>query len=646
MNASILFSLAGYFNPRCEIPAICVPFFVCKQDNYSYVQIVGTDHVVLAMERVESSEWEPAIGSYHEELYAEEGEAAIYWIILAEGPKPPLIGTHSKIKGGLFKSRMLIDEITNPFERLDFAQLTQDKTWFAQEAYTCEQSLAVKDHGRAMEWVRESLLKARALHELETIARRRQLPAGVRRRLAARLSLRVTNDHLIVEQDPLSSIPGHATLTGEDLSHLQAFVDEDFVCQYAHRRLIGRLGFAEESVIESTAADAFVSPILSTPDRQIRPESAGWWRAATDLDNDQTRAYQWPLDGCYLLQGPPGSGKTNILVLRASYVASTGQSNVRLITYTRVLREFIAAGCGDNINFPASQVMTVAGWINEFLSERGMDRPDTRNLDEDEAWNVRLAALRQAAEGVGHFYDSLIVDEVQDLPGELIGIMHRLTPRLFMAGDANQRIFEKASHDNGITAAHSLARDIVSLRYHYRIGQNICSAADRILPGPEPLITTCRYSSPLGSRVEAHSISGLDAQCAELARRLETQLRTYGRGESIGVVASRRETCNQIFAMLQSTPVGSLAKVMSSSSDEPWYDSERPICIMTLQAAKGSEFRAVHWLAADDTPYFTREKAYVIVTRSKTALDVYHTQPLVPVLRSAFSTLQPPKPPF
>jgi hypothetical protein len=602
------------------------------------------------MDRIDNNEWEIAIGDgTHEETYTEEGGPAIYWVLLSTSGNQ-LVGTHRQIKSDLLRSKRIIDRMVNPFERLDFAQLAEDKRWFKDEAYACEAVLRSQGEDRVTEWLKDGLLKARVLHELDTIARRRRLTPVARRRLAARLDLDLTERQLSVDRQRLSTLPSDSSLTTDDLGQLQSFLDRDFVCQYAHNRILGGHGFSddvqEEPMPPGGSPDRTGVGPASTPTKPVLPQGGGWWTAATELDADQTRAYQWPLDGCYLLKGPPGSGKTNILVLRASYVASTGQSNVRLITYTRVLREFIASGCGDYINFPANQVMTVAGWINEFIAERGFDKPDTKDLDEEEAWQVRLTALKAAAEGVTDFYDSLIVDEAQDLPGELISIMRRLTPRLFLAGDVNQRIFEKDVHDSGIATAERLADDIVSLRYHYRIGLNICTAADRILPRLEPLTATSRYNSPLGSRVEVHRTADLEAQCVELAKRVETQLRTYGRGESIGIVTGRRDTRDQIVEHLGRTSIGPLVKVMSSSSNEPWYDSDRPICVMTLQAAKGSEFRAVHWLAADETPYFTREKAYVVVTRAKTALDVYHTKPLPPVLRSAFAQLQPPRAPF
>lgn len=624
-------------NTRGETPAICVPVFSHPPSNQVFLQAIGYDHKVLSMEVLRDEDDQQIQSNFFDESYVKQDGEAIYWISLGDIDRATLIGRHRTIKRELLRYRSVIAAMDNPFERLDFAQLSENPHWFSDEALQCEGILSKSSEKRRTDWLEHELLRGRVQFALETIAFRRGISVRARQHLKGRLSLELRNGDVSVDVAPPSD------LISPDMDELRHFVREDVVCQYARRRLTGGPALSLNGAAESTNGAASVSSGTDVIPVPVVP--SGWWQKPSDLDPEQTKAYQLPLDGNYLILGPPGSGKTNVLVLRASYVASTGQNNVRLLTYTRVSREFIASGCGDHINFPADQVMTIAGWINEFLNERGVDRPDTRNMDEEEAWHARLAALRAAAEGVQDFYDSLIVDEVQDLPGELVGIMSNLTSRLFMAGDTNQRIFEKDAKDSGINTARDIADMIVTLKYHYRIGQNICVAAERLLKSTDSLIATCRYNSQLGSRVEVHHINGLEAQCAELASRLVTQIRTYGR-DGIGVITARRETRDRIYELLRGTPVGELTKIMASDADEPWYDEERPISIMTLQAAKGSEFRAVHWIEADNTPFFTRQKAYVITTRAKSSLDVYYSKRLQPSLSSAFAQLVPPKPPF
>ena len=53
-----------------------------------------------------------------------------------------------------------------------------------------------------------------------------------------------------------------------------------------------------------------------------------WWRSPDQLDPDQQEIVSLPLEGSHLVVGPPGSGKTNLLLLRASYLARAGFPNI------------------------------------------------------------------------------------------------------------------------------------------------------------------------------------------------------------------------------------------------------------------------------------------------------------------------------
>ena len=59
-------------------------------------------------------------------------------------------------------------------------------------------------------------------------------------------------------------------------------------------------------------------------------------------------------EGNHLVLGPPGSGKTNILLLRANYLTLSGKPNIAIVVFTRTLSKFIASG-GKEYDFPARQ---------------------------------------------------------------------------------------------------------------------------------------------------------------------------------------------------------------------------------------------------------------------------------------------------
>ena len=82
-----------------------------------------------------------------------------------------------------------------------------------------------------------------------------------------------------------------------------------------------------------------------------------WWRELRDLDEAQRNVIALPPEGSFLVIGPPGSGKTNLLLLRANYLTNSEHANLAIIVFTRTLREFIRAG-GGLYDFDPDNVLT------------------------------------------------------------------------------------------------------------------------------------------------------------------------------------------------------------------------------------------------------------------------------------------------
>ena len=366
-----------------------------------------------------------------------------------------------------------------------------------------------------------------------------------------------------------------------------------------------------------------------------------WWKSAHELDDDQRDLIQIPTDeGHHLVTGPPGCGKTNILLLRASYLCSAGLPNCLVLVFTRTLREFIAAGSDKPTMLPSNRIQTHAAWTLSLLRELGHPFPDSqRALPHDEARHERHKHLASAVHdhGLGDgYYDSLLLDEVQDYWDCEVELLAGLTRRLFVVGDRHQRIYDR---NEGIAAARRLGCEEHTLQVHYRMGPRICKAGDRLLAGREgdTLHRYCHYNNrELPSRVASHHARSLDGQLALLEQNLLVQLRAYPEGW-LGVLAVRRETVDYMAAFLARTPLIGQIIVQSDDADSRTFFSERRIVISTVHGAKGTEFRSVHLVNADDFPYYTREKSFTAVTRAKTTLDVYHSGPLHGSLESGAS---------
>ena len=368
-----------------------------------------------------------------------------------------------------------------------------------------------------------------------------------------------------------------------------------------------------------------------------------WWRSARELDDDQRAIIQLSTDfGNHLVTGPPGCGKTNVLLLRASYLRSAGFGNCSILVFTKTLREFIATGSAQSAAMlPPDRIQTHAAWTLGLLRRLGrrfvLSRED---LPYDEARDERHQALERAVREAGlrnDYYDSILLDEVQDYWACEVELLSRLTRRLFTVGDRRQRIYNR---NEGIQAARSTGCKEMRLRNHYRMGREICRVADRLLlmEGENRLEEHCQYDEhELPSGVSVHTDEDFEQQLARLKARLDEQLRAYP-DEWLGVLTVRRDNRDAVADYLGDTDLAESVTLQSEDTDDRSFDPERRIVVSTLHSAKGTEFRCVHLIAAEEFPYYTREKAFTAVTRAKTTFDVYHSGALEGALESALAT--------
>lgn len=372
-----------------------------------------------------------------------------------------------------------------------------------------------------------------------------------------------------------------------------------------------------------------------------------WWRSLNDLDDDQKGIIEIPTEeGNYLVTGPPGCGKTNILLLRAGYLRSAGFGNCVVLVFTRTLREFIAAGSNRSNMLPADRIQTHAAWTLGLLGQLGRPfNPSREDLHHDDARRERHEALEKAInesdELNEEYYDSILLDEVQDYWACEVELLSRLTRRLFTVGDRRQRIYGR---NEGIQRALDVDCQERTLRYHYRMGQKICRVADKLLPAGDgaSLEQNCQYDDrELPSRVSVHSSISFEEQLRKLEENLHTQIRAYP-DEWIGILVSRTRAVEKVADFLYQSDLRDNVHVQSGEEENRTFDPERRIVVSTIHSSKGTEFRCVHFIAADNFPYFTREKAFTAVTRARTTLDVYHERPMNGPLESAVAEPQTP----
>jgi len=369
-----------------------------------------------------------------------------------------------------------------------------------------------------------------------------------------------------------------------------------------------------------------------------------WWVKQGQLDDDQKQIFTLSIDEDHLVKGPPGSGKTNLLLLRGKQLIGSNIPDIVVVVHTRTLQEFIRSGA-PNYGIPASKIVTFRRLGTDLLYRVGASVTLPGNFDTSRDVLVDALQAQIASGRIQKEYSCVLVDEAQDfLPGE-IAVLRALGQHFFGVADSRQKIYK------GQDSIKQLENSVntVKLPFHYRNGQKICIVADGLakFPATEPtLLATSKYpESKLPSTVDPLPFATLEEQCDELLTRLDTQIKAYP-GEFIGIVCPRGEDLDVVVDRLRNSQFADELVVQTSEEGYEAFDQQRRVCVCKLHSAKGLEFRAFHILAADGLKKFPmqRELAFMGVTRAKTSLCIYHSGDLPSYLEGALSKLKPNTP--
>lgn len=359
-----------------------------------------------------------------------------------------------------------------------------------------------------------------------------------------------------------------------------------------------------------------------------------FWIGTNQLDTEQRQAVQnIPTSDSFLLTGPAGSGKTNILLLRAKFLSLKGESNFKIIVFTQSLRQFVVAGC-DHYGIDPDSAVTQMRFFREILKEYGVAVEVPEDFEASRALLAgKVMSLIDAKRISDSYCETLLIDEAQDYTDTELLVFRGLCKRLVLAADSRQSIY-KATHTPDLPE-RLVGGNVVTLRYHYRSGLSLCKVADAILSDAAtyPRVQAgCHYpEAEKPSIVRSVPCDTFEDQLATIVESLREHIALYP-GEKIGVLFPKRE---QVEAFKEILRVSALEDV----NKQIWVD--------TMHAAKGWEFRAVHLGGGEVLSRMgpvQKRLIYTGVLRGKTSANIYYSGHLPGYLNAALAVLEPPQP--
>ena len=323
--------------------------------------------------------------------------------------------------------------------------------------------------------------------------------------------------------------------------------------------------------------------------------------------------------------------------------------NVLVLTFTRPLTEFVKTGCIDDQGreiFPQNCISTIESWLRSLYRYHNADLPENNGDFTERKRALARGAMAFAKSNRMPLYDTLFVDEAQDLLHEEVDVIAAWSRQRFFVGDDRQKIHAEAE---GLDPVRQLipGDHVRTLRFHYRLAPEICRSADRILVphGGKSLESTCHYNGPKPASVTVQpSAQTREAQLEAATDRLKQQVRVYEdllrQGDRIGVIVARTDDRDEVVFdhLSQDSDLKDMVQIVRArgpdeSDYDPAFEPERPICILTVKGCKGLEFRTVHWLFADSlSHHHGNEEYYTVITRAKTSIELYYTEALPDVL--------------
>lgn len=201
-----------------------------------------------------------------------------------------------------------------------------------------------------------------------------------------------------------------------------------------------------------------------------------------ELTPDQLRIVELSPVDHRVVFGPPGSGKTQVLIHRAAHlrdIRGASADRFRILVFTNVLKDYIRSGL-EMVNVREDSVTTFARLCADLFRvhvSHTLPWNETTRTPDFEAIQKAVLGVARSNTDLRGCFDFVLVDEGQDLDSESFEILRHLSKHVTVFADHQQQIFERGASEEQILRTFGLLRRNATLLSAYRNSPDVARLA-------------------------------------------------------------------------------------------------------------------------------------------------------------------------
>ncbi|MEZ0447369.1 3'-5' exonuclease [Cellulomonas sp. ICMP 17802] len=380
----------------------------------------------------------------------------------------------------------------------------------------------------------------------------------------------------------------------------------------------------DEQVRADVVAAYRPAAVIDVPIRLPLDDDLAGERAALRiaLDRQQADVVADDASEVVVVTGPPGSGKTLVLVARARRVALAHPKwTIQVLCFNNMLVSYLESLVAD---VPNIQVNTFGKFAHRYgfrvhLSDEGLAGRDVAR---------HLPVLRANPP-----LDALVIDEAQDFfPSWIDFAVASVRPGhggIAVAGDPKQALYREGL-DDGIAVEGRLEVRQVVLQRPYRSTRQILDVTSAL--GPSSVVSGRAHAFE-GEPVDLVWSEKIDGQAASVARDAKRLIESGQRNpQDIGVLVTRKFHIGRLRAALEGAGVP--VRAVYANQAGSFSLGEPTVTVMTVHSAKGLEFDVVFLVGLENLPEGEQSEeaerqgraGYVGMTRARDQLIVTYSK--------------------